>query len=658
MTPQTSAETGFPFRSDRLDALIEQLLDVRRHILDYENQLATRIRQVHPAYSVSARNLIHYLALRQLDVRPIQSQLVELGLSSLGSSHGHVMANLDHVIALLQAVRGNSPPTRPLEPFVTFEQSRKLIERHTEALLGGGDRRRRVRIMVTLPEEAAGDASLTRDLLAAGMDCARINCAHDDASVWLQLVRSVDTAQRQIGRPCRILMDLAGPKLRTGEVKAGPAVVRWRPQRDELGRVVEPARIWLTPAEAPQAPPVPATVLPVTGKWLRTVRVADEIALRDARGRRRVLVVTGTDGQNRWCTCDRTAYVTPGTLLRLAGTRRRNRSGPSAGIVGDLPERPGRLRLRRDDLLVITADGLPGEDAEIDADGSVRQPAHISCTLPQVLADVRPGEHVWFDDGRIGGVIEEASPEAVVVRIVHAAADGSRLAADKGINLPDSDLSVRGLTDADIAHLDFVARYADSVAMSFLRTAEDVAQLQNELRRHGGTNLGVILKIETRRAVQELPSILLTAMRTYPIGVMIARGDLAIELGFDRLAVAQEEILSMCEAAHLPVIWATQVLESLTKQGLPSRAELTDAATSVRADCVMLNRGPYLVEAIRVLDQILLQASEHHRKASTLLAPLSVSPADPAAVGSAPPTLAATPRPGLTIQVADEEAEE
>ena len=86
---------------------------------------------------------------------------------------------------------------------------------------------------------------------------------------------------------------------------------------------------------------------------------------------------------------------------------------------------------------------------------------------------------------------------------------------------------------------------------------------------------------------------------------MIARGDLAIECGYERLAEVQEEILWICEAAHMPAIWATQVLETLAKSGLPSRAEVTDAAMGVRAECVMLNKGPYIVEALEMLDDIL-----------------------------------------------------
>ncbi len=657
VTFQTPSRSDPPANAQGVGDLCERLLAIRQHVLDYENRLAWRIRQVHPAYAASARNLVHYLALRQLDLRPVQAELVRLGLSSLGHSHGFVTSNLDSVIGIVQSLRAASPPSRPFEPFVTYEASRALIERHTEALLGRRNRHRRVRIMVTLPDQSDCSTALMQALLESGMDCARINCARDDAAAWRALIGAVRLAQRQIGQPCRVLMDLAGPKLRTGTIAPGPAVVRWRPQRDELGRVVEPATIWLTPVEAPEEPPGPGTVVPVTGKWLRAVRPKDQITLRDARARRRVLTVTAALGRSRWAICDRTGYVTPGTRLRLNPASRRSRR-PATGFVGDLPARPGRLLLHVGDQLVVTADPLPGENARFDANGHLLHPAHVACSLPQVLAEVRPGEKIWFDDGRIGGMVEEASPEQLLVRIEHAAATGSRLAADKGINLPDSRLSVRGLTEQDVQHLDFIARYADTVAMSFLRSADDVAQLQAELRRHGGSNLGIILKIETRSAMSDLPAILLTAMRSYPVGVMIARGDLAVELGFEELALAQEEILSMCEAAHLPTIWATHVLESLTKAGQPSRAELTDAAMSVRADCVMLNRGPYLVQAVQVLGRILTRASEHQRKAAALLAPLEIASASTEAPwGSSTPPDGSHYRVRLAVETPDLEPE-
>jgi len=136
-----------------------------------------------------------------------------------------------------------------------------------------------------------------------------------------------------------------------------------------------------------------------------------------------------------------------------------------------------------------------------------------------------------------------------------------------------------------------------------------------------------VLKIETRRAFENLPKLLLSALHSSAPGVMIARGDLAVECGYERLAEVQEEILWLCEAAHVPVIWATQVLERMTKDGLPSRAEVTDAAMGERAECVMLNKGPYLLDALATLDDILRRMEAHQSKKTPTLRPLRVASA-------------------------------
>jgi pyruvate kinase len=106
---------------------------------------------------------------------------------------------------------------------------------------------------------------------------------------------------------------------------------------------------------------------------------------------------------------------------------------------------------------------------------------------------------------------------------------------------------------------------------------------------------------------------------------MVARGDLAVEVGCARLAEVQEEILWLCEAAHVPVIWATQVLDSMARTGIPSRAEVTDAAMGAQAECVMLNKGPHIVATVAFLGGLLERMQEHHTKKRALLRALRVA---------------------------------
>jgi pyruvate kinase len=211
------------------------------------------------------------------------------------------------------------------------------------------------------------------------------------------------------------------------------------------------------------------------------------------------------------------------------------------------------------------------------------------------------------------------------VQITRAGIDGEKLGADKGINFPDSDLRLPALTGLDLELLPVVAKFADLIGLSFVHDPDDVLTLQHRLGQLQGNRPGIVLKLETRKAFETLPLLILAALRSESTGLMIARGDLAVECGFERMAEIQEEILWICEAAHMPVIWATQVLETLAKEGLPSRAEITDAAMGVRAECVMLNKGPHILEAIRALDDILRRMVDHQSKKRPMLRSLRVA---------------------------------
>jgi len=218
---------------------------------------------------------------------------------------------------------------------------------------------------------------------------------------------------------------------------------------------------------------------------------------------------------------------------------------------------------------------------------------------------------IFFDDGKIEGRIREVHSDRILVEIMHTAEGGAKLGSAKGINLPETELGIRAMTEKDRRDLDFVAEHSDIVGLSFVRRPEDVLDLQHDLAVRGKSGLGIILKIESREGFDHLPLTMMAALRHHPVGIMVARGDFAIKVGFERLAEVQEEILWLSEADHIPVIWATQVLETLAKTGIPSRAEVTDAAMGVRAECVMLNKGEHIIEAVHFLDHVLHSMQAH-----------------------------------------------
>jgi pyruvate kinase len=611
-----------PFKS--LAELSDELTQLRAAMLELEKLHADLLVGVSPEHQASARNLLHYIAMRKQDLRGLQTQLADIGLSSIGRSEAHALSSVSAVLDVIRRLLRRPGAAQTDDVPCDLNSGAELLEMHSVKLLGSARHDRGVRIMVTMPSEAAQDYTIVHRLLENGMDCMRINCAHDDAEAWLKMIEHLRRARIALDRPCTVLMDLGGPKLRTGDIEPGPAVRKLRPSRDAYGRVTAPARVWLTANRAPRIPPSNANgVLQVDHEWLAAIHPGDKLTLRDTRGRRRVLRIVDRERGGLWAELRRTAYVTNGLTLECDETRKEH--GPDASEISGIEPGEGGIPLQPSDLLVLTRDALHGRPGSYDSAGRLLSPARAPCTLPEVFADVRAGERVCLDDGRIIGIAEAVSDAEIRVRIERTPPRGAQLKADKGVNLPDSRLRLPALTAKDHEDLEFVVRHADMVGLSFANHESDVWGLIERLRSFDSEPPGVVLKVETRRGFERLPSMLLTAMRHARVGVMIARGDLAVECGYERLAEVQEEILWMCEAAHCPAIWATQVLETLAKQGTPSRAEITDAAMGHRAECVMLNKGPHINEALRVLDDILKRMDAHQSKKRAMLRALKVA---------------------------------
>lgn len=277
---------------------------------------------------------------------------------------------------------------------------------------------------------------------------------------------------------------------------------------------------------------------------------------------------------------------------------------------------PEKGRLRIGDTLRLTKDKpVPSPEFEFQA----------QCSLPQIFEQAKVGAHVWIDEGKLGCVIESATPQEFVLRVTHASSKGEKLKTERGLNFPDTELILPALTDQDLIDLDYVANNADIIDYSFVQDANDIRQLQAALaeRLENPHKIAIVAKMETQRAINNLPEIMVQAAGQNPFGVLIARGDLAVEIGYERLVEMQEQILWLCEAAHVPVIWATQVLETLVRKGRPSRAEMTDAAVAGRSECVLLNKGTYVREAVTVLDDVLRRMDDHQSKKTSLLGALN-----------------------------------
>jgi pyruvate kinase len=569
---------------------LDELKTLRDAMDRIEIEEQATLAAIAPRFQASAINLLHFITFHRNNHPGLQMAMREAGLCSLGGCDGHLRASLATVIGVLQKLEGlpAEPPSPSAAPSILGGQA--LMQTHGERLFGGqlGEElgTRTAAIMVTLPALAADQAGLITELVEAGMDIARINCGHDGPEVWKDLVALVRSAAAAAGRDVRIAIDLGGPKIRIGALPSQPGVVDVSPQRNRYGKLLQSARILAVPTEGAVVHPVrqpegaPVDRLPIRNEGWESLTIGDRLRARDSSGRWRELTVVDRLQLGLLLSCNQRCHFTSGLEFIQEG-------GPGRIVVGDLPDQEGDVLLRCGDRLWLTSSGA--DQKVLGIRGA------INCTVPEALVDLQVGERVLFDEGRVAGLIREVCPGAVELEITQARPKGSRLRADKGINFPDSRLTIPALTSRDLTDLAFAAAHADIVSYSFVSQATDIEVLQQELHGHGREDLAVVLKIETRRAFLNLPRLLLTAMRyPRPLGVMIARGDLAIECGWEELAEIQEEILRICAAAHIPCIWATQVLDEMARHGMPTRAEITDAAMGARAEAVMLNKGPTL----------------------------------------------------------------
>jgi pyruvate kinase len=609
---------------DALEDLIRQLESLRQ-ITDEQAELGRKtLLELPPERVLSAENLLRYLALRSKDIRPLQDRLTCLGLSSLGRVEPHVKATINAVLHNLYQLSGREQiATNALDIYAAFDAGADCLARNTSNLFGNHSEKRRGHIIVTMPVEAADDYLMVHQLLQSGMNCMRINCAHDYPEIWSRMIGTLRNAERATGRSCRILMDLGGPKLRLGPMETTPAVLKIRPVRAIDGCVLRPARVWLTSSKTPYSElPAADATLALNPDWLAGLKAGDRLRLKDVRGSRRSWRIREVLTDGCWVECKKTAYVANGTILQLDD--KSGCPGPETEIAGLAPQDCVCL-IRSGDILYISAKVEPGKPAVLDANGELLNPGKLSLAIPEVYRDVRLGEPIFFDDGRIAGIVEKRDAEQLQVRITHTRNPVEKLEGNRGVNLPDTNLKLAALSIKDLQDIEFAARHADMIGLSFTNCADDVRALYQHLQKLGREDVGAVLKIETKRGFSNLPTILLEALKFRSCGVMIARGDLAVECGFERMSEVQEEILWVCEAAHVPVIWATQVLEGLTKRGHASRAEVTDAAMAQEAEAVMLNKGAHVIEAVEMLDDILQRMQGHHRKKRSLLRELHLA---------------------------------
>ncbi len=603
MTTLNDIDPGTPSHLTGVRSSLRVLaLDVRRGAHEHLSMWHERLAD--SPYRGCAANLASYLDLRQHDVRALQDELSLLGLSSLGRAEAHVRASLAAVDVAVSALLGDRVSAERVGRIARLsERQAGCLTARTDALFGAEPPLRRTRIMVTLPSEAVTDPAVTHALVEAGMDVARINGAHDGPEAWRAMARHVRDAARKLGRVCKIQLDLPGPKLRVAPLPSVPGRLRIRAADVKH----EPLTIILDgnggPGRAGDADGPPRVAVPPD--WLAQLAPGDLVTVVDAHGRPRSISIGERTGDHEVrASVHKNLQLIAG--LELRGTRGATDLGTTT--VGPFEPREGHIRVRVGDRVRLV------ERAQLPLFNADSTLPWLACQHDAVVQALRVGNEVLFDDGHVESVVESVGRDGVILEIAATRRATEELRGEQGMNFRGARLHGHGLGLDDLEAIDVAVEVADIIGLSFAQGPEDVDALNDALKARTLRDLAVIAKIETQQGIEMLPEIIVAGASSRPFGVMIARGDLAAEIGYERLAEIQEELLWVCEAAHVPVVWATQVLESLVKTGVPTRAEITDAAMAQRAECVMLNKGEHIHEGVETLVDILTRMRGHQRK--------------------------------------------
>lgn len=583
-------------------------------------QARERVNLKHPRYQ-ALLNLEHYMLLRKRDRRELQEKLFLLSLSSLGRSYAHVAASIDTLYdQLSSSLDQEQIGIEEMQGFhhATISEAITLASKNTAALFGTQMSEKMSKqstaVMVTLPSHATeNNGSLIQELAAAGVRVFRINTAHDSLSVWQEMAKIIQTINqsRKLDEAIKIFVDLAGPKIRTGSIRKLSLPV-------EIGNNKHESEVIILPdsgvTQSKRKDPFTYEVLPaeinVEKSFFKKLKVDKHVHVYDSNFKKVTITITKITDKYAEGVIDKKVYLDETSTLK--------RKSHEAKVT-NVKKQEEPIRLFKGDRLIVTEREVDAHGVVLDKKQNIVEHATISCSFKGISSLVRVGDPLFIDDGKIALRVIEIKEKDILCEVINAKVNGTLLKGEKGINLPDTHINTAALTEHDKSILDPLLEFVDMLGLSFCQSAQDVRDLQNELQARGKKEIAIITKIETKQAVKFMPEILRELLNCEKSGVMIARGDLAIEVGFANLASVQEKLLDICHAAHMPVIWATQVLESMMKSNLPSRAEVTDAAMSGRAECVMLNKGMFAVDTIDTLKQILHEMHLMFKKNRQLL---------------------------------------
>lgn len=588
-------------------ALMQNTLD---EIVSLRNELVElndSVDKNHVNYK-SLLNLKQYLKLRHKDRTQLQEKLFLLSLSSLGRSYAHVGGSVDTLFEQLNSsISCNTLKVEETNAIthMSIQEAIELASKNTTQLFGGIASSKlsnqTTAIMVTLPSNAAEeDGKLIIELANAGVNAFRINTAHDDAVVWnamADVIKSINE-HREDEKKIKIFVDLAGPKIRTGSIRKlkMPVVIGSNKTQQEVLIYCDKKMDTIPKSKDDITLKKEPAHMVVDKDFYKKIKVESAIRVIDSNGKKALIHISAIDDTCARGIIDKKVYLDEKSKVYKK---------KSEGRLLNIRSQVEPIRLFCGDMLDISEEDVLGRAALYDEHMNFLEPALISCSFKGIEQYVDIGEKIFIDDGKIGLKVLSKGDKVIRCKVISAKANGTLLQEEKGINFPDSHVKTSALTLSDRLNALSVIKFVDAFSLSFCQDAQDIKELKELLTQNGAAEIGIVAKIETKQAVENMPEILEELLSWKKSAVMIARGDLAIEVGFQNLAHIQEALLDICDATHMPVIWATQVLESQMKTNLPSRAEITDAAMAGRAECVMLNKGAFATDTISVLIHIL-----------------------------------------------------
>jgi len=337
----------------------------------------------------SVVNLAQYLALREIDLRPLQEELAEAGLSSLGRAEPHVYANLENIMNMLCQALQSAVNIKTNFCYPKFKEGFDILDRNANKVLGMYQHKRIARVMVTLPTDAATDYRMVYDLVKEGMDIARINCAHDDIFIWRKIIENIRKASAELKSTCRILMDLAGHKIRTGPILSGPQLPIIKIKKDINKGNLNAIKFKIISDESSKDTDAGksnnAFIFPVPKAVYTNLANNDRFSFIDARKKQRYIKISiSLSPYHVTGLCNKSIHLTSGT--KITWQRHSNNVYRDLHIFSFVKLNPiyDNIHLHIGDNLFLHKFPTTNFAEKYPDSNELHTAAHISCTVPEV----------------------------------------------------------------------------------------------------------------------------------------------------------------------------------------------------------------------------------------------------------------------------------